>query len=401
MKRYASLPITPPRVHLGVIHKGYSGTRETIEKIKNLINKGARDFYVRQQAIDILMQKGVPPKAYLKEIQTLFQWVQMNIRYTKDPHNVEVLHSARRMLQLRAGDCDDIAILLGSMLESVGHPVRLILTGPDPRRSDLFSHVLLEVNYCGRWISLDATMPHDMGWSPSTAQRRIFSIDKEVKMPGTSEGIYDETQGVSYADNESLGEEPGAYTYAQTVDGLGNLEEDLYGAITSVNIGLRRFARRLLQQGVRPRDPGIRSVYNLLRSRQLVGQRSFGRRFLVAAWRRGMPPQSQHSQRFIGLLRSWGLISLPGMAQRQWYGGMPVRYPTLPWGYRRPPVRYRTLAWRHWRPPVVYRRRIIPVTQRTPYVPAQQIPAPPVVRTAQTAIPRPPPPARSASSRFR
>lgn len=49
---------------------------------------------------------------------------------------MEVLHSARRMLELRADDCDDMAILLGEMLESIGHPVRLVITGPDPRKPD-------------------------------------------------------------------------------------------------------------------------------------------------------------------------------------------------------------------------------------------------------------------------
>ena len=52
----------------------------------------------------------------------------------KDPFRVEVLHSAKRLLELRAGDCDDMAILLGAMLEAIGHPVRLVLTGPDPLR---------------------------------------------------------------------------------------------------------------------------------------------------------------------------------------------------------------------------------------------------------------------------
>ncbi len=72
------------------------------------------------------------PKDYLGEIQALFEWVQKNVRYTKDPYRVEVLHSARRMLELRAGDCDDMTILLAAMLEAIGHPTRLVIIGPDP-----------------------------------------------------------------------------------------------------------------------------------------------------------------------------------------------------------------------------------------------------------------------------
>ena len=105
----------------------------------------------------------VRPKDYLGEVKALFEWVQQNVRYTKDTFRVEVLHSARRMLELRAGDCDDFSIVLGAMLEAIGHPVRLVITGPNRRRPDLFSHIYIEVFCDGRWIALDATMPHAHG----------------------------------------------------------------------------------------------------------------------------------------------------------------------------------------------------------------------------------------------
>lgn len=145
MRRYAAPPLSLPQVNLGLIPKGYLGTQSTLKHIQALIQAGAKDFYVRQKAIDILLEKAIRPKDYLGEIKALFEWVQRNVRYTKDPFRVEVLHSARRMLELRAGDCDDMAILLGSMLEAIGHPVRLVITGPDPLRPKLFSHIYLEV----------------------------------------------------------------------------------------------------------------------------------------------------------------------------------------------------------------------------------------------------------------
>jgi transglutaminase-like putative cysteine protease len=100
--------------------------------------------------------------------------VQANIRDTKDPFRLEVLHSRRRMLELRAGDCDDVAILLGAMLEAIGHPVRLVLTGPDPLRPRLFSHVYVEAHHRGRWIPLDATMSHPMGWAPPALVKQVI-----------------------------------------------------------------------------------------------------------------------------------------------------------------------------------------------------------------------------------
>ena len=100
----------------------------TAAHVGRLIRDGAGDFYVRQKAIDILMERGVPAKDYLGEIDALFRWVQRHVRYTKDPFRIEVLHSARRMLELKAGDCDDMTIVLGALIKSVGHPVRIVLT---------------------------------------------------------------------------------------------------------------------------------------------------------------------------------------------------------------------------------------------------------------------------------
>jgi hypothetical protein len=177
--RYLPAPLDHPRISLGQIPRGYRGTLRTVRQVARLIREGAKDFYVRQRAIDILLARRIRPKDYLGEIQALFEWMQQNVRYTKDPVRVEVLHTPRRLLSLRAGDCDDMTILLGALLESIGHPVRLVLTGPDPARPRLFSHIYLEVNLQNEWIPLDATMPHPVGWSPNAVVRRVIPIVEE------------------------------------------------------------------------------------------------------------------------------------------------------------------------------------------------------------------------------
>jgi transglutaminase superfamily protein len=179
MNRYLPPPPEPPRVDRRRIPSGLEGTRTTAAHVGRLIRDGAGDFYVRQKAIDILMERGVTAKDYLGEIDALFRWVQRHVRYTKDPFRIAVLHSARRMLELKAGDCDDMTIVLGALIKSVGHPVRIVLTGPDPLRPDLFSHIYLEARHHDQWIPLDATMPYGMGWSPRTPVRQVLSIEEE------------------------------------------------------------------------------------------------------------------------------------------------------------------------------------------------------------------------------
>jgi len=273
-QRYTPLPFTSPKITLGHIPTGWRGTERTVEHVQALIRSGARDFYVRQKAIDILLEKPVKPKDYLGEIQALFEWVQRHIRYTKDTFQVEVLHSARRMLELRAGDCDDMTILLGAMLEAIGHPVRLVLSGPDPLKPDLFTHIYLEVFHKGRWIPLDATMPYPMGWAPSTVVKKIIAIERRANM--MAEDI--ELQGLS--------------------------------DIGAVPDWLRGLLRAVRHEALQPKDTRVKSLWDLLRQRQLLQRSPWLRAVLRRVWDRGLSarPHPRTARRIKIRLRHWRIL---------------------------------------------------------------------------------------------
>jgi len=168
-----------PHIQIVRVRRGPEGTLSTAKIIGQLIRAGAKDFYVRQKAIEVFRTYGVRPKNRMGEACALFDFVKRNIRYTRDIFRVELLHSARRMLELCAGDCDDMTILLGAMLLSTGHPVRLVLAGFRKNRPHVYSHIYPEVNVSGRWIAIDATMNKPMGWSPPVVWKRICDIQKE------------------------------------------------------------------------------------------------------------------------------------------------------------------------------------------------------------------------------
>lgn len=274
-RRYLPARLGRARVDLRGIPKGYAGTRKTLEHIAALIRQGAKDFYVRQKAIDILIARGVQPKDYLGEIRALFDWVQRNVRYTKDPYRVEVLHSARRLLELRAGDCDDMTILLAAMLEAIGHPTRLVIVGPDPGRPRLFSHIYLEVNLRGRWIPLDPTMPFPMGWAPRALVKEVISIDRR------NPKMYPNTDF------------QGAESAAPPTDWLPKLLSALGG------------------EAIPARDPRVKQLYELLRQRQLWGRNRRMQRILRRIWQRGLQPRPRPRlaawmKRVLG---RWGLLA--------------------------------------------------------------------------------------------
>ncbi len=168
-----------PRITRVLVPRGQPCTLITARLMARLIREGAKDFYVRQKAIQIFRERRVRPKDRLGEVCALFEWVHDNVRYTRDIFRVELLHSARRMLELQAGDCDDMTIVLGAMLISTGHPVRLALAGFRPNKPHSYSHVYPEVNVGGRWIAIDASTDRPVGWSPPAMWKRICEIEKD------------------------------------------------------------------------------------------------------------------------------------------------------------------------------------------------------------------------------
>ena len=94
------------------------------------------------------------------------------MRYTRDIHGVELFQKADRTLDLGLGDCDDIAILLGSILGNIGYPmlIRVISTG-----GDTFHHVYLVAGIPPHdpkeWITLDASQNEGPGWEVSGIQK--------------------------------------------------------------------------------------------------------------------------------------------------------------------------------------------------------------------------------------
>jgi len=168
-----------PRIRIQRVPSGRRGTLATARIIGRMIREGAKDFYVRQKAIEIFRRYGVPARDRLGEVQALFDWVQRHVRYTRDIFQVELLHTPRRMLELRAGDCDDMTILLGAMLMATGHQVRLILAGFRRNKPHAYSHIYPEVNVRGRWIPIDASMPRPIGSAPPARWKGVCEIEQE------------------------------------------------------------------------------------------------------------------------------------------------------------------------------------------------------------------------------
>jgi hypothetical protein len=158
---------------------GDLGTDQTIREMERLVDKGRADLVVNDAAIRIIRAAGVAPKDYAREVTALFRYVRDKVRYVKDPISVELVHSAAETLKRRAGDCDDKAVLLATLLQSVGHKTRFQVVATRPGD---FHHVLIQAQVGGRWVPLDPTVERAApGWESSRIiRRRVYGESATV-----------------------------------------------------------------------------------------------------------------------------------------------------------------------------------------------------------------------------
>lgn len=162
---YLGESVTP--VWRGRLPAGDRGTRVTLEIMRRLACAGGKDPVVREAAIAIVKSAGVAAHDFAGELKAIFEHVRDRIRFTRDPLGVEALQAPRYTLKVAAGDCDDKATLLASLLAALGNPAQLkfrviALDKANPRR---FSHVYVVAKLGAREVAMDPTWQDTpLGW---------------------------------------------------------------------------------------------------------------------------------------------------------------------------------------------------------------------------------------------
>jgi len=139
---------------------GWRHSKASVKKIGELIQEGGHDPLIRQVAIRIT--SNIPSKSPTQEIAAIYQWIRRNIRFRYDPTGMEWLQTASRTLKERAGDCDCLTILIGSLCQSIGHKTLTRTVGSSKYAPE---HVSALVWDRKRWISCDPVLegPGDTG----------------------------------------------------------------------------------------------------------------------------------------------------------------------------------------------------------------------------------------------
>jgi hypothetical protein len=135
---------------------GDAGTAATIAAMRQLIDEGKKDPVVYELGRSILRSARIRQFDFAGEARAIYDAVRKHMRFTRDIRGKETLHSARELIRLAMGDCDDYTVLMCSLMESVGLQTRIKTVANDERDPQTFTHVFPEVLLNGQWVAVDA-----------------------------------------------------------------------------------------------------------------------------------------------------------------------------------------------------------------------------------------------------
>lgn len=154
------------------VKEGDRGVDEKLRIIRKLIDQGRESSIIRGKATEILRSAGVPSHRPGQEVNAIFDWVQKNIRYTRDPVDVEYIQTPQHLLKTRTGDCDCMTALIGSLVESIGYPVDLKVIQKAGRPG--FHHIYPVAQVGRQAVALDASVPFPLGYeTPGIIRKKI------------------------------------------------------------------------------------------------------------------------------------------------------------------------------------------------------------------------------------
>lgn len=146
---------------VGFIPEGTPGIAATLRIMRKMVKKGQESMVVRDLVIELT--RPFAQKDWWREANACHEFVRDQIRYMRDPLDIELVQTPEATLRLGVGDCDDKVTLLCTMLEVAGHPTRFVAVGFQP---EMFEHVYCETLIGRDWVACETTEPWEMGRSP-------------------------------------------------------------------------------------------------------------------------------------------------------------------------------------------------------------------------------------------
>jgi len=174
------------------------------EKVNSLINP--EDPKIKSKANEITENYSGEYNVY--QICSLFDWVRNNISYVSDPEGEQDWSTPEETLELKGGDCEDQAILLATMIESIGGQTRIILTDNHAYSTvyigtpDYAENVLSAIRrYYGTDLSFAYRVMENQAWLVLESSGGLYPGDYPVGAKPTEDGwTFTDTEKLTYVD---------------------------------------------------------------------------------------------------------------------------------------------------------------------------------------------------------
>lgn len=165
-----------PEVKNGKLPNGQRGNLKTVDMIIKVARARSRHPLVRELTLRVLETAGIKSQDYVNEAIAVGNFVKNKVRYVRDIQGVETLHDPLTLIdQLRRGeaqgDCDDMSLLIASMLLSIGHQPYLAIVQYHDNPFGGFNHIYVVV--------------YEKNWSDTKRKRIVLDAILKRSVIGT------------------------------------------------------------------------------------------------------------------------------------------------------------------------------------------------------------------------
>ena len=152
-----------------VVRERGSLTQETLRLMYRFIRKDAADPMVKAAAARVVGY-GSP----YDQARRAWAWTRETMAYVPDPPGAELVQDLEAGLRTRKGDCDDLAVMVGTILMAAGHQVVPVAVWWQDRTR--FTHAVV-VDYAAGLV-VDPVSPVFAPWPPENLGRKVHALMK-------------------------------------------------------------------------------------------------------------------------------------------------------------------------------------------------------------------------------
>lgn len=129
---------------------------EEATELRRMVNRYSGDLALKEKTLEILHAAGAASRHEFDQAIAIGEWVQKNIYYVHEGR--ETFQRPATTLRLLAGDCDDFALLICSMLGTIGIKEKLCILKINGSWAHIFAVAVVKQNGEAHRLTLDATL---------------------------------------------------------------------------------------------------------------------------------------------------------------------------------------------------------------------------------------------------